>query len=253
MESVPYATDKETNYENFIAICPHCYFKNIFNRITDLRDTNPIAFREVRCLNDSCRKQFNINGDSLNAAYETLIFDVYSLKEEKKYSYCILNLAQSFEVFFSLYLRIMLLYKPFAAQKEEIEKFNELSSLLFKTIKDYTYAKMRNIFINTVLSKKPVNNLSEAQIRIEELSSLVAEPPDATINYEVNHDLRTLLMELKRSGVAKMRNNVVHKRAYRPTLSEVELAIDETRRIIFGLATRLDARIDDINWYLKRA
>ena len=253
MESVPYATDKETNYENFIAICPHCYFKNIFNRITDLRDTNPIAFREVRCLNDSCRKQFNINGDSLNAAYETLIFDVYSLKEEKKYSYCILNLAQSFEVFFSLYLRIMLLYKPFAAQKEEIEKFNELSSLLFKTIKDYTYAKMRNIFINTVLSKKPVNNLSEAQIRIEELSSLVAEPSDATINYEVNHDLRTLLMELKRSGVAKMRNNVVHKHAYRPTLSEVESAIDETRRIIFGLATRLDARIDDINWYLKRA
>ena len=151
MENIPYAADKETNYENFIAKCPHCHFKNIFNRITDLRETNPIRFKKVNCLNEICRKPFNINGDSVNAAYEMLIYDVYKLKEKKCIPIAYLNLAQSFEIFFSLYLKITLLYRPFAAQKEDIEKFNELSSLLFKTIKDFTYAKMRNIFIETVL------------------------------------------------------------------------------------------------------
>ncbi len=68
----------------------------------------------VYCSDTRCSKPFHISGDLVSAAYEMLIFDCYDLKEEKKYGYCIRNLAQAWESFFSLYLRVSLLYRPFA-------------------------------------------------------------------------------------------------------------------------------------------
>jgi hypothetical protein len=119
MTEIPYATEKECTYENFIARCPLCGFRNIFNRVTDLQDTEPIRFREVVCLNDRCKQKFNINGDLVSPAFRMLVFDCYPLKEEKKYSYCILNLAQAYEVFFSLYLRVELLFRPFSQDPDQ--------------------------------------------------------------------------------------------------------------------------------------
>jgi ribosomal protein L32 len=37
MSDVPYATEKDASYENFMAKCPSCGYTNIFNRVTDLR------------------------------------------------------------------------------------------------------------------------------------------------------------------------------------------------------------------------
>ena len=83
MENIPYAIETESSYENFIAICPHCKHKNVFNRIDDLKDTNPIDFKRVNCLSEACGKLFNINGDLVSQAYKMLIFDCYALKKEK--------------------------------------------------------------------------------------------------------------------------------------------------------------------------
>src|SRR5690349_9162011 len=104
MTDVPYATKKETYYETFEAECPACGHWNIFNRVSDFKTVEPIAFKTVICLD--CQNDFNINGDQINSAYEMLIFDCYKLKSIKRYSYCILNLAQAYEVFFSQYLRV---------------------------------------------------------------------------------------------------------------------------------------------------
>lgn len=257
MEEILYSKITNPTYENFIAICPYCDFKNIFNRVTDLKDTNPIDFRTVKCLSENCEKSFNINGDLVSPAHQMLIFDCYDLLKEKKYSYCILNLAQAFEVFFSLYLRIKLIYKPFAIQRgktkvNEINELNKIIKFLYDAIKDYPYLKIRNIFINTVLSNQSNNSLEASNTFIENIKNLTTEPKNNLIENITDKKLKPLLIKLKNSKIHELRNKVVHKYAYRPTLEEVEKTINETREIVLGLSARLDAKYDDINWYLSR-
>ncbi len=254
MEEILYSKKTNPTYENFIAICPYCDFKNIFNRATDLKDTNPIGFKTVKCLSEKCGKSFNINGDLVSPAYQMLIFDCYDLLKEKKYSYCILNLAQAFEVFFSLYLRIKLIYKPLAIQrgKTRVNELNEIIKFLYEAIKKYPYLKIRNIFINTVLSNQSNNSLEGSKTFIENIKNLTTEPENNLIENISDKKLEPLLIKLKNSKIHELRNEVVHKYAYRPTLEEVEKAINETREIVLGLSARLDAKYDDINWYLSR-
>jgi hypothetical protein len=44
---IPYSTNTEATFENFIAACPICGFGNIFNRASDFRTFEPVDFREV--------------------------------------------------------------------------------------------------------------------------------------------------------------------------------------------------------------
>ena len=254
MTEIPYATEKEYTYENFIARCPLCGFRNIFNRVTDLQDTEPIGFREVVCLNDQCKHRFNINGDLVSPAFRMLVFDCYPLKEEKKYSYCILNLAQAYEVFFSLYLRVEFLFRPF--RQDPDQQLNELNVLLLKfyeKIKAHSYMNLRNIFVNSVrLTCKP-SSLDEAEKFISDLAKLTDTPSDVDIASLPDSRLSQLLQMLKQSNVNELRNQVVHKNAYRPSLDEVEAAIEETRGILFPLARYLNIDYDDISWYIRGA
>ena len=48
-----------------------------------------------------------------------------------------------------------------------------------------------------------------------------------------------LLKALRATTINTLRNQVVHKRAYRPTREEAESALEETRSIIFPLTQRL--------------
>ena len=188
MTGIRYATETRASYENFYARCPWCKAKNVFNRESDLGDVHPIAYKEVRCLNGSCGKPFEIKADSVNSAYEMIIYDCYELKREKKYCYCILNLAQAFEVFFSLYLRVHLLYHPFVRYKLEaqdgdnLKRFNALASLLYRTVKDYGFAKMRNIFLNRMLSNQNIHSFDQAESIIRTLPTCHQMPSDQSIN-----------------------------------------------------------------------
>ncbi len=257
MSNILYAKDKSTSYENFIAWCPYCGYKNIYNRITDLKTTEAIGFRRVKCLSNDCGKDFNINGDSINPAFQMLVFDSYDLKQEKKYSYCILNLTQAFEVFFSFYLRVELLYKPFSIEyKEEkynLDYMNELSKQLYEKIKLYTFIKLRGIFLNQVLNNQPVRSLNEAGEIIQNLNSFISTPTDSIIGNIKDTYLSELLINLKNTKICELRNNVIHKLAYRPSLEEVDKAIEETRGILFPLASRLEMKTDDINWYMSHS
>ncbi len=252
-----YVTKKKMNYENFVAWCPYCDFKNIFNRVTDLRTTEPIAFMKVKCLNDSCGKKFNINGDLVSPAFQMLVIDCYDLKKEKRYSYCILNLAQAFEVFFSLYLRVELLYKPFCINRKrrEVEvclnRMNELEKLLYKKIKSYTFSRLRNIFINRVLCNESIDSLNYSEPIINKLDLFKDVPSDEKIESVQNTRLSKLLIDLKNTKIGELRNHVVHKSAYRPSVEEVDKSIEETRSILFSLANCLGIKTDDINWYMK--
>lgn len=134
----------------------------------------------------------------------------------------------------------------------EINELNKILNFLYDAIKNYPYLKIRNIFINTVLSNQSNNSLEESNTFIENIKNLTTEPKKDLIKNISDKKLKSLLIELKNSKIHELRNKVVHKDAYRPTLEEVEKAINKTREIVLGLSARLDAKYDDINWYLSR-
>lgn len=249
MSQVPYATEKRTSYENFAAVCPRCGEWSIFNRVSDLNECGPIAFKTVQCLSPSCSKPFNINGDSINAAHEMLVFDCYELLRQKHYMNCVITLAQAHEVFFSLFLRVELLYKPFAKDDaQDVDHLNQLSEQLAKKVKKHTFARMRALFLRQLVSGSHPASLPEAEVAILGLADEPTDPTDSEIEAVGDPALVNLLKALKQITIHEVRNRVVHKRAYRPSRDEVESAIESARKLLFPLTHRL-CLYDDINWY----
>lgn len=61
--------------------------------------------------------------------------------------------------------------------------------------------------------------------------------------------LRSLLKRLKDSRIGELRNQVVHKHAYRPILEEVDGFIEEAQNILFVLDVELSHLTDDVMIY----
>ena len=252
MNEIPYAKKKWTSYENFVAECPWCRNENIFNRATDLKYLSPIGFRTVSCLNSECSKPFKIKGDSVNSAHETLVLDCYELLQFKHYMNCILTQAQAYEVFFNLFFRVELLYKPFATDPDkDIDRLNDLARQLAKKVENYTFGPMRALFLHQLVSGSIPSTLHESEVAIAALDDRPKDPRDIELDSLSDTELAGILKALKATKINKLRNQVVHKRAYRPTREETELALEETRSIIFPLTQRLGL-YDDINWYVAR-
>ena len=252
MDKIPYASNKQTNYENFIAECPWCNEENIFNRRDDLKTLEPISFRTVTCANESCKKEFKINNDSVNSSFEMFLFGCYELIKKKQYMHCALAIAQSYEVFFNLYLRVELLYKPFSYQQNrDISEINKVLKILNEKIERYSYCQMRSVFLNLLISNLEPKNLEKSKEIIDELNP--CDPSSSEIeSIKENKRIYKLIIKLKNSSVNKLRNSVVHKRAYRPSKNEIEESLKEARYILFGLNRHLKL-YDDPNWYINMA
>jgi hypothetical protein len=240
----PYATDTRPTYENFEARCPVCWFWNIFNRVTDLADCGLITFETVSCLDASCGRPFNINGDIVNAAYHMFSMQCYSFKKEKRYSHCVVSLAQAFELFFSHYLYEHLVTRPLRTDSElrTASDYNALSEQLYRQIETLGYRKLRNVFLHVVLERSLPASMLEAERIIASISDRRSDPTDAFLAAYPEEAIASLLVALKGSGVAELRNRVAHQEGYRPTLLEVENALSETRNLLFGLGIRLGVR-----------
>jgi hypothetical protein len=251
MSDIPLASKKRTSYENFVAECPHCGRESIFNRASDLHTFEPIAGRDVSCLNVPCGKPFRIVGDSVNNRHEMLIYDCSELVERKHYMNCILSLAQAYEVFLSLFFRVELLYKPFGADPNlDLTEMNRLDEELQKKTKEHTFLRMRALFLRHMVTGRSPKNLSESAGVIAALPDRPGEPEDAAIKGLSDAKLVLLLMALKATKINTLRNRIVHKQAYRVTREEAESALRETRSILLPLSHRLQL-YDDINWYMK--
>jgi hypothetical protein len=249
MMDIPDALEPNPTYENFVGKCPRCLVKNIFNRASDLETLEAIDSRVVTCQNPQCGKQFNITADVINPAHEMLVFDCYDLISQKHYMQCVLSLAQAYEVFFSLYLRVELLYKPYAADSEgDFDRLDALKKKLYQQVERYTFVPMRNLFLRQVLSSSRPRTLDGAESAIGALSYSVSEPDDSELGAVTDVQLLELLRALKASKINELRNRVVHKEAYRPTLTEVEPALEEAEKILFPLSHNLDL-IDDVDYY----
>jgi hypothetical protein len=163
---------------------------------------------------------------------------------------CILNLAQAYEVFFSLYLRVYLLYKPFGCDSDrDIDMFNRLDEALYNEIKKCGFADMRALFLWRVVSGSPLpRNLTEAEAVLSAFPKPQI-PSDAAIKAMTDTNLIPFVEAIKKSKINEMRNLVVHKRAYRPSREEVDLAYKGTTDTLFPLTIRLDLN-DEIDHYL---
>ena len=227
---IPKAVEKNPNYENFEARCPICLQWNIFNRASDIKSFNHVTGQSVVCQNEKCKKEFWIGGDLANPAWQMLIRDCWMLKEKKRYSYCILNLCQAYEMYFSLYLRAALVYKPYSVEKtHDLTGQNELSLRLYKKIKQWTYIKLRNALMHLIIDNVELHTLSQCQNAIDNLKSNNIK--NKLLGTIINKDLSDALLELNKNNINVLRNQVVHKKGYRPTLEEVEQAEEDTRML----------------------
>jgi hypothetical protein len=254
MTDPAYCTKYRATYETFDANCPYCDHLNIYNRASDLADLSAIGFKQVSC--QSCARVYIINGDLVNPPHQLLLYDCTDLVAHKRYAYAVLNAAQSFEVFFSLFLRVELGYKPFAreANRPPISELNATLDELFHTVRRYTYVPLRNIFIRLLLAHTRPASLAEARAAIATLPKLRDSLSDSEITSSYSPGpVRDLLVLLNQSTVHDARNAVVHKDAYRPTLAEATKAIEEAKDVLFPLGVHLLLLTDDFNWHVKHA
>ena len=246
---------KDAGYENLTVACPWCNCECIYNRASDIGTFEPISGREVQCTGNSCRKLIWIYSDSVNERHEMLVYECYQLLERKQYMYCILNLATAYEMFFSLFLRVYLLYKPYAADANSglsgsLDKVNELSATLHHKIEHLTFPRMRNLFLSEVTNTTPVTDLLSAEQRILSLRPR-EDTPDSKIEALGDGNLVQVLKDLKSTDIHNVRNAVVHKQGYRPTKEEAEKYFQEARSILFPVTVYLDLRHEP-NWYVSR-
>ncbi len=242
---------KRTTYENFVVDCPACGKEIVFNRASDLGTLEPVADLRVSCLDRACGKPFCITGDSVNEAYEMLVFDSYELRDRKHYMGCILNLAQAYETFFSLFLRVELLYKPFGAGSERnLDNLNRIADDLYKKTKKLAFAHMRRLFLQHVVTHPSPMSAAKAAIVVAALPGSPCDPKDVEIDALGDPNIVPLLIAIKKATINTLRNRVVHHRGYRPTRLEVEEALEETTSILFPLGQHLDLH-DEINWYSR--
>lgn len=127
---------------------------------------------------------------------------------------------------------------------------NSLSKELHEKIKKHTFAPMRALFLSHIVTGPSPKTLAEASSVLSAFPNRPNDPSDAAIESHNDVRLVPLLKALKRTTINKLRNQIVHKRAYRPTREQVEEALEETRSILFPLTTRLEL-YDEINWYMK--
>jgi hypothetical protein len=253
MDNIPFVWLIERGYENVVAICPFCQKKIVFNRRSDLDALSPITYKTVQCLNPECKKVFLIKGDIINQAYEILIFDCEKLKGEKRYSACILNLAQSLEMFFTLYLRVYLLYKPFANERTSDRTYlNKVDAMLTKKIKGFAFSGMRALFLNHIILTKVLMKRNAISLKESEaiLHQLHTNNPSRDLLLQVpDPNLAEQLIRVVDTKIDTMRNNVVHKSGYRPSLKEADAALLEARQLVYGLLPFLSPLVDSVNAY----
>lgn len=242
--------DIDPTYENVRATCPGCSRRNIFNRVTDLNTTDAISGLDVCCL--FCATPFRITNDRINVPHEALLFDCADLLADKRYMQCVLSTAQSYEMFFSQYFRVQGLYRPHALlQEPDPRRLEALASKLYEFLKRMTFVPMRSLFLDSVSTGFSPKTLTETKRWLDALpTGRYPEPPKAILGNVSDSGLRALLVTLYDTNVATIRNNVVHKDAYRPTQAEAAQLLQEAKDVLFRLTSVLKLG-GSASWYLN--
>ena len=243
---------KSSGYENIVVTCPLCSHELVLNRATDLGTFEAISGTDVCC--QECGRGFWINGDSVNERHEAIVFDCHDLLRTKRYMNCILNVCQAYEMFFSLYLRVNILYMPFGndvgRKGDALDRFNQLYKHFSNETQKFGFSKMRSAFLRLAVEMDRPHDLDCSRKYIDALSKCNL-PKNSEIESLPDKNVAALLIRVKQTRINELRNHVVHKRAYRPRREETEDAVAEARDVLFPLTFRLNLH-DDLNWYFSR-
>ena len=151
-------------------------------------------------------------------------------------------------MFFALYLRVEIVYKPFGKDEQQNLIFlRTASDNLTKKTKELSFAGMRALFLNhivltRVLMKRNAVSLDESEIILAQLTTNI--PSRKTLSQVDNPLFAQMLIKVSETQIGDMRNKVVHKSGCRPSLAEVEAALSETQEIINGLRSTLGRLTD---------
>lgn len=230
----------DANYETVSAKCDHCQALCIFSRIDDFGETMPISGRGVRCF--ECGQEFRITCDTVNSPYAFLIDDAKEHFRLKRYMPAIASLAQAWEVFFAACAVSTYVYWPFFASPpvdRDIDELNRLHRELYDAIQSFTWFPMRNLVLNMLLTEPRPATVAEAATHIAQLRSFGNQPSPKVLASIGAARKRETLEALAELTVGRIRNNVVHKHAYRPTRAEVEPCLTGEISILYRIEHRL--------------
>jgi len=227
----------EASYENVAAECPSCGVRNVYNRATDIGHFDAIANHRVVCFNDACQVSFDICGDLINPAHEALVLDSREFLKEKRYMQAVLSAATAYESLFSHFLRVELVYRPSrrdaTSQRDEIDWLNAAARALQDKTAGHSFEAMRRIFLRLAIDNVQPSTLAQADEYIGGIPNRPPKVPRSDIEAIADEPRRETLLQIYDSCLAKLRNDIVHKKAYRPHLAETTAAVEDTLQIIF--------------------
>ncbi len=242
----------EAGYENVIATCPTCSARAVYNRASDLGHFRPVANQRVACPVQACGATFDIGGDLINPGHEMLLHDCWGFFREKRYMQAVLSATTAYELFFAHFLRVQLVYRPNGSDATPIDDdvawLNASAALLLARTQHQPFENMRRLFLRVAASPRPASRRAA-----EALIAGIAKRPQKVERAELEKlaevGLKTLLLRVCDASIANLRNDVVHKRAYRPTRDEAEVAITAAYETIHALGRHFNILGD--NYHLN--
>ena len=236
---------KIAGYENIYVDCPYLYCKkeNIFNRISDLHNNDCISrLDNIKC--QFCGQDFSIIGDTItNAKFRWFMDELPIFKKRKEYRLYILNLCQGIECFFSQAIINKLIYRNSDLRDEAgkiiLEKWNKARNDLDKKTVYDLIGKGSKGFIFKETSFDNLCQIFRFQYKEEKVN-------DNGNLSKMKEDKREEFFNLfKRTKVNEIRNKIIHKQAYRPSLDEIE-RFDNLISAVYWIGQYLDIK-DSIN------
>ena len=247
---------KIAGYENIYVDCPYCKKDNIFNRISDLQNNNCISrLDNIKC--QFCERDFSILGDTItNTKFRWFIDELPIFKKRKEYRLYILNLCQGIECFFSQAIINKLIYRNSDLRDEAgkiiLEKWNKARNDLDKKTVYDLIGKDSNELLKTKKDKRKEIIFKKAsfdqlcQIFRFQYGEEKEKVNDNGNLSKMKEDKRKEFFELiEKTKVNEMRNKIIHKQAYRPSLGEIE-NFDNLISAVRWMGKYLDIR-DSIN------
>lgn len=261
---------KIAGYENIYVDCPYCKKDNIFNRISDLQNNNCISrLDNIKC--QFCERDFSILGDTItNTKFRWFIDELPIFKKRKEYGLYILNLCQGIECFFSQAIINKLIDRnPDLRDKTGkiiLDKWNKarndldqktVDNLSRKDSKETNFDRLYQFLFRSFsqLLKTKKDKRKEIIFKKASFNNLrqifIFQYGEEKVNDNGNlskmkEDKREEFFNLfKRTKVNEIRNKIIHKQAYRPSLGEIE-NFDNLISAVRWMGKYLDIR-DSIN------
>ena len=127
--------------------------------------------------------------------------------------------------------------KDTSSREEAIEEFNAVAATLDTVIKQFTFSPLRNLLFWTTIKNIRPQTLAESTEAIKRIvpDQLCKRPKSELIESLSAQEPSASFRQLFSLTIAELRNNVVHKYAFRPSRSKTERCLKEEIDFMYAL------------------